>query len=726
MPSIIIIFSRFGFDKIINDLLSHNKMIDHRIYNHPILSIEKTEEVIFYWEGKPIKGKLGEPISSALIANGIFIFNHHVKDHAPQSIYCANGQCAQCMVIVNGVSAKACITPVVPGIKVNPINGLISLPDNQSIGQFKEIEQLNIPVLIIGGGPAGLSAALEFAQQEISVLVVDDKKVLGGKLILQTHRFFGSTKTVYAGTRGYQIAQKLISELSKYESVKAWVNSIALGVFSDKKIGILKNGNQYILIKPDHLIIACGAREKSLMFPGNTLPGVLGAGAFQTLLNRDMVYPGRKVIIIGGGNVGLITGYHAIQAGIEVVGLVEVMPECGGYKVHADHLRRLGVPIYVSHTILQANGKNHVESVTISRVNENFEVIPGTEKTITCDCILVAAGLDPVKELYEKAKEFEFQVEAAGDAENIAEASAAMISGKIKAKKIIQKIKGDFAYNENQLIIQKDILASKPGIIHDYKLISNAQKIFPVIHCLQEIPCDPCSVLCPFGLIRIDANDICKIPEFLPLGKECSGCLSCVAGCPGHAITLVENIYDQDSSLVSMSYEFNNEQIKLNDILSIVNINGEHLCYAPVEKIINKKAFNSTKLISVKLPKEKALKAAGYRFQKPSSLQETFEYLPRDELDNLICRCERVSKKEIIKLVRSGITDLNEIKAITRAGMGACGGKTCQNLILQLMKQEGLNLIGIIPQTNRPLFCETPLSHFAGINNSDSNLKSIE
>ena len=115
---------------------------------------------------------------------------------------------------------------------------------------------MNVPVLIIGGGPAGLSAALELVKNQIQVLLVDDKQILGGKLILQTHRFFGSVKTVYAGTRGFQIAQKYISELSGYSNFNVWTNSTALAVFSDKKVGILKSGNQYVLVKPEHFIVA--------------------------------------------------------------------------------------------------------------------------------------------------------------------------------------------------------------------------------------------------------------------------------------------------------------------------------------------------------------------------------------------------------------------------------------------------------------------------------------
>jgi len=128
--------------------------------------------------------------------------------------------------------------------------------------------------------------------------------------------------------------------------------------------------------------------------------------------------------------VGLIAGYHALQAGIQVVGVVEALSECGGYKVHKDKLARLGVPIYTSHTILSANGKDQVESVSIAQVDANFKPVVGTEKTFECDSILIAVGLDPVDEFYRKGLEFDMAAFAAGDAEEIAEASAAIFSGK--------------------------------------------------------------------------------------------------------------------------------------------------------------------------------------------------------------------------------------------------------------------------------------------------------
>ena len=147
---------------------------------------------------------------------------------------------------------------------------------------------------------------------------------------------------------GRMLAQKV--EDSHY--IDVWKNSTALYVFNDKRVGILKDG-VYKIVTPRVILNAAGAREKFLRFKGNSLAGIYGAGAFQTLVNRDLVKPTERLFIIGGGNVGIIAGYHALQAGIQVVGLAEALPQCGGYKVHEDKLRRLGVPIYTSHSIIE-------------------------------------------------------------------------------------------------------------------------------------------------------------------------------------------------------------------------------------------------------------------------------------------------------------------------------------------------------------------------------------
>ncbi len=711
-------------------------MAEYRIAAHPILAVEPHRSVIFYWQGRELMAQEGETIASALFASGVRVFGHHPKDGSPQGIFCANGQCAQCLVLADGMPVKSCMTPVRPGMAVEPADGLPELPTVAGVPSLHPIEEIAVEVLIIGGGPAGLSAAIQLGQRGIKTLLVDDKDRLGGKLVLQTHRFFGSINAVYAGTRGIDIATKLESQVREHQAVEVWLNSTALAVFSDGVVGVLRGTSpqlpqgdfasmaaisnrqdSYVLIKPQVLLVAAGAREKSLAFRGNTLPGVYGAGAFQTLVNRDLVRAAERLFIVGGGNVGLIAGYHALQAGIEVVGLVEALPECGGYKVHRDKLHRMGVPIYTSHTILSANGAEQVESVTIAQVDGKFRPIPGTEKSFACDTILIAVGLDPVNEFYAKAREFGLTAFAAGDAEEIAEASAAMFSGKIKGLEVARALGHDVGEIPPDWYRTAEILRSKPGQVIPERIPEEETGVFPVFHCSQEIPCNPCTSVCSQGTIYIDEHDIRAIPQFIAeqLGKRCIGCEKCVTVCPGLAITLADYRKDAEQPTVTIPYEFLRESIKPGDRVTVLDAAGEALGNVEVTRVRAAKANDRTLLVQVKAPREYAKRIAGIQIQEQWVTEPMDHYVERITDDTVVCRCERVTAGEIRELIRRGFRDLNEIKAVTRAGMGSCGAKTCNALIHRLFRDEGIAYGDVTDATKRPLFMEVPLGVFAGV-----------
>ncbi len=694
-------------------------MAEYRISSHPILAAEQRPRVTLCWQGEEITALAGETIASALFANGIRTFGHHPKDGSPQGIFCANGQCAQCLVLADGMPVKSCMEPVREGMQVAPVNDLPELPKVVAPPPMAEIQEIEIPVLIIGGGPAGMSAAIQLGQRGIRCLLIDDKDRLGGKLVLQTHRFFGSINAVYAGTRGIDIATKLETQVREQPSVAIWLNSTALAVFSDLKVGVLQGGNRYVLVKPEVLLVAAGAREKSLAFKGNTLPGVYGAGAFQTLVNRDLVRAAERLFIVGGGNVGLIAGYHALQAGIQVVGLVEALPECGGYKVHKDKLHRMGVPIYTSHTILSANGIEGVESVTIAQVDSKFRPIPGTERSFACDTVLIAVGLDPVDEFYVKAQEFGVKAFAAGDAEEIAEASAAMFSGKIKGLEIARELGHDVGEIPADWYRTAEILRSKPGRTTAEVLPEDESGVFPVFHCNQEIPCNPCTSVCSQGLIHIDENDIRQVPQFIAeeLGgdpKHCIGCEKCVTVCPGLAITLVDFRKSEEWPTVTIPYEFLRESIQVGDRVTVLDVDGEALGNVEVTRARAAKANDRTILVQVRAPREIARRIAGIQVQEQWVAEPMDHYVERLTDDVVVCRCERVTAGEIRELIRRGYRDVNEIKTVTRAGMGSCGSKTCAALIRRLFREEGIPDAEVVEGTKRPLFMEVPLSVFAG------------
>jgi Fe-S-cluster-containing hydrogenase component 2 len=433
-----------------------------------------------------------------------------------------------------------------------------------------------------------------------------------------------------------------------------------------------------------------------------------------------------RLYIVGGGNVGLIAGYHALQAGIEVAGLVEALPECGGYKVHKDKLARMGVPIHTSHTILSANGSEQVESVTIAQVDHRFKPIPGTERSFACDTVLIAVGLDPVDEFYRKAQQFGMVAFAAGDAEEIAEASAAMFSGKIKGLEVARALGHDVGEIPPDWYRTAEILRSKPGMTIEERIPEESEGVFPVFHCSQEIPCNPCTAVCSQGAIHIDENDIRGLPSFIAeqLGKRCIGCEKCVTICPGLAITLVDYRKDPAQPTVTIPYEFLRESINPGDVITVLDAAGDALGNVEVSRVRAAKANDRTIAVQVKAPAGYAKRIAGIQIQEEQIAQPMDHYVERMADDTVVCRCERVTAAEIRDLIRRGFRDINEIKAVTRAGMGSCGSKTCNALIHRLFRDEGIAAGEVTDATRRPLFMEVPLGVFADVT-TDEGSRSI-
>ena len=689
-------------------------MEQQRIYQHPILDPKPGKPITFYFCDQKLTAHSGEVIASALFANGIHCFGHHYKDQAPQGIFCANGQCAQCLVVADGKPVKSCITPIRANMKVEPIEGLPPLPIDDSTAIAAEVPEIDIDVLVVGGGPAGLSAAIELARYQVSIIIADDKQILGGKLALQTHNFFGSTRDCYAGTRGIDIGTRLAHEIEQFANISIWLESPVVGAFVDGKVGIVRQGIYY-LIRPKVLLVAAGARERNLIFPGCDLPGVYGAGAFQTLVNRDLIKAAQRLFIIGGGNVGLIAAYHALQAGIEVVGLAEALPKCGGYQVHVDKIKRLGVPIYLSHTVLYAQGHEHVEEIGLAQVDANFCPQPGTEKFFKVDTLLIAVGLAPVNELLIKANLYGIPAFGAGDADIVAEASAAMFSGKITARKILLELGSNAAAPEEWKSIVT-LLRSRPGAIHPQPQPAGERLIYPGIFCTQEIPCNPCTDVCPLQSIYTHDGTLTGIPLF---NGDCIGCGRCVAICPGLAVTLIDKRYDPSGqkALVTLPWEMNDEVLHPGAEVTITDIAGADLGSARVIAIKNSPWQDRRRFLLLEVPGDQADHTAGIRISgatgKATDSTTASVSFQNDE-NIVVCRCQRISKKEVLAEIEKGEHDINSIKATLGCCMGPCGGKTCEELILRIFREKGIATGEVTRHVVRPFDQEIPLQSFLG------------
>jgi len=683
-----------------------------RIASHPILDPLGGEMVEFTFNGRTLEAREGEVIASALFAAGVSVFGHHHRDSGPQGIFCANGQCSQCTVLADGRPVKSCMVRVEAGMRVESCEGRPALPPDDEPVPLGRPPDVRAQVLVLGGGPAGLCAAVELGQLGVEVLVVDDKPELGGKLTLQTHGFFGSVADCWAGTRGVDIGRMLADQVASLPSVKVWTDATAVGIFFDGKVGVV-TPTGYRLVSPENVLIAMGAREKALAFPGSDLPGVYGAGAFQTLVNRDRVLASRRLFVLGGGNVGLIGAYHALQAGIDVVGLVEALPRVGGYKVHADKIKRLGVPVWTSHTVVKADGEERLERVTIAQIDERFRPIAGTERTFEADTLLIAVGLASVDEILVKARQYGLRVYAAGDSDEVAEASAAIFSGRIAGRKMARDlgIAVDIPDHWEPLAA---VLRSRPGEVTAWKRPDEARPVYPVIRCVQEIPCNPCIEACPEGLISMEG--IMGLPEY---AGHCLGCCNCVTRCPGLAINLVCEDYDptRERALLVLPFEFGDDRIPLGCTVRTVDFDGEPIGEGVVIAVRERPDQDRRRLVLLEVPFDQRLDVAGFAIRGPSVPVELVP--PGAEEDPVICRCERVRKSEIVREIRAGVRDMNQLKALVRPSMGGCGGKTCSELIGRIFREEGVDLGEVTPGTNRPLTAEAPLGTFAREDEAD-------
>ncbi|HEX9933636.1 MAG TPA: FAD-dependent oxidoreductase [bacterium] len=433
-----------------------------RIDRHPILSFNRGRAVEFTFDGRPIPAFESETIAAALHDAGIMVLSHSLRNRRPRGFFCAIGKCSSCMAEVNGVpNVKTCMVLVENGMAVRSQAGWGGLsPSDRRIAQpLQELPTIQADIAVVGAGPAGLSAAQAASEFGAEVAVFDENTQMGGQLVKQTHMFFGS-KAQYASVRGVDIAPKLISHMGR--GVKLYPETQVVGYYAPSQLAVVHRRKLH-RVKAKKIIVATGASENMLAFPNNDLPGVYGAGAVQTLMNEYGILPGKRALMVGAGNIGVIVAYQMLQAGVEVAAVVEAAPKIGAYQVHASKIRRCGVPILTRHTVLEVRGKDRVECAVVVKVDECWEPVPGTETEYPVDMVCLSVGLRPTAELLDQmgcsmanipelGGEVPFRnawmetsvegVYVAGDASGIDEASSAMLEGRLAGLDAVEKLKG--------------------------------------------------------------------------------------------------------------------------------------------------------------------------------------------------------------------------------------------------------------------------------------------
>jgi len=257
-------------------------------------------------------------------------------------------------------------------------------------------------VAVIGGGPAGLSAAIAAKRAGAeNVLILERDNLLGGILNQCIHNGFG-LHTFKEELSGPEYAARYI-EMAEAEQISVRLNTTVISVSADKRITCVSRERGLEKIAAKAVVLAMGCRERSrgaLNIPGFRPAGVYSAGTAQRLMNIEGLNVGKEVVILGSGDIGLIMARRMTLEGAKVKLVAEVMPYSGGLKRNiVQCLDDFGIPLKLSHTVVEIHGKNRVAGVTIAQVDERRRPIPGTEEYYACDTLLLSVGLLPENEL---------------------------------------------------------------------------------------------------------------------------------------------------------------------------------------------------------------------------------------------------------------------------------------------------------------------------------------
>ena len=662
-----------------------------RIVNHPILTIPQEGEHTFLFNGKPVTGMKGFTIAAALHQAGYPVHSHSVNGRN-RSLNCGIGKCGACEMLVDGEVKRICITKVDNVKEVSEITVQNYTTDSQIEPREEPVEIYRTDVAIIGAGPAGLACRETLKELGLNSIVIDSNDKIGGQFLMQTHAFFFFEKERrFGGMRGFDIAKTLAGD----DHSGIFLHSTVWDILQNKRIAVkdmLNHKNSYV--EAQALIVATGAVPFMPTFENDDVPGVYTAAVVQKMMNAEFTLLGKNILTVGAGNIGYLTSYQLMQAGAKVKAILEAMPHEGGFPVQANRIRRLGIPIYTSHMLLKAIPNQDRTGITGAVVCEceNFKPIPGTEKVIDgIDVINICTGLIPDNQLLTKGQyTFGKRCAGVGDAVRIGEGTTAVLRGKQAAYEIAQELGVRFNYND-YLQISKEYIDSQQHPIRIKEESPRptperqAQRPFVRLDCLYGFACNPCSFACPQKAITKSSTSVTPEIDY----EKCTGCMQCVSHCPGLAIFG----YDTRKQNLFLPVEY---EVEEGAEVWLVDDNGKKQGEGIIEKVLKKPTkTNVARVKAAGMENDALLNITGFIVKENYPEEIDFKQEPECESETYVCHCEDVSLDELLSAIgdRKYIS-VDEVKHITRLGMGPCRGKRCIPRLRMKLREKGIELVG--------------------------------
>ncbi|MYE88191.1 FAD-dependent oxidoreductase [Candidatus Poribacteria bacterium] len=411
--------------------------------------IDRNTTIRFTFNGVEYTAHPGDTVASALTAAGVKVLSRSFKYHRPRGLLCCSGHCPNCLVqIGDEPNVRACTRPVEAGMDVRAQNvwpslnrdllsltqlgsrfmpvgfyyktfirpqklwplyehtlrhaaGLGEVDIDTPLGNFDK-QYLHTDVVVVGGGPAGISAALSAAEAGAQVLLFDENPALGGHLRftvpLESSSTTSRSEDPDESGQAFKDLPELLEAVDRQPNVAIFNDTSVLGWYQDNWLCAVKRARLF-KIRTKSVVVATGAYETPLIFDSNDLPGVMLGSAVQRLLHLFGVLPGRQVVVVTANEDGWDVAADLHSLGVNVAAIVDERDPNACTSPYRDGLTSAGVPVFYRHTILEALGSNAVRGAKIARLDERGEISPTTAQSLQCDLIVTSMGWTPATEL---------------------------------------------------------------------------------------------------------------------------------------------------------------------------------------------------------------------------------------------------------------------------------------------------------------------------------------